>query len=263
MYKRRTTRVLALALALLCLGRAAVAGTSTGEVNNSELSRRCAEALAEFARSAGATPSLDGARLRIGKDEVRLSAQLEQAAQGLSGHVAGVLVGVSINGAVQPTLTAGVVGTGPSSEEAAAAASTAWARLVGVALLDALGVKSQDKPAFSAGRFSVHAGAASLAAMPGAEDVAWADQSRRELLDKLAPVIRGLESSPSKFHLISVMVMVKPSGEMDGECRVDGIVSAEALKAARSFRWPKAANEYMLKQYYVLRRRPQAAGTKR
>lgn len=263
MYKRKTTRVLALTMTLLCLGRAAVAGTAPGEVDNGDLARRCAGTLAEFARAAGATPSLDGARLRIGKDELRLSAQLEQAAQGLSGYVAGVVVSVSINGVAQPMLTAGTVGTGSSSEEAAAAATTSWAQLVGVALLDALGVKRQGKPAFNSGRFSVHAGAASLAATAGAEGVPWDDQSRRELLDKLAPVIRGLASSPSKFHLISIMVMVEPSGELDGECRVDGTVSAEALKAARAFPWPKATNEYMLKQYYLLRRLPPAAGRRR
>jgi hypothetical protein len=74
-----------------------------------------------------------------------------------------------------------------------------------------------------------------MARVAGAEDVAWSDESRRKLLDNLGAIISGLESSPSEFHLILIMVAVKPSGSTDGECRVDGVVSKEALKEAQSF----------------------------
>lgn len=249
MDKRKTTRVLALTLALLCLGCEVGGGTPQGGVYNPDISRRCAEALAASAKEAGVTPSVEGDRVRVGKDEVRLSARVDNDVAAHSRRVLGVMVDVSLNGNAQP-LTAGVVGVGDTRDDAAADVAESWARLVGVALLDALGAKRPGKPTFSAGRFDVHAGMAGISA-----DVGWTDDSRRELLSKLGAITRGFESSRSEFHSIMIMVAVKPDGTIDGDCSVDGMVSPEALKAARSFPWPKAANEYMLKQFYVLRRR--------
>src|SRR5207253_1605564 len=101
----------AFTLALLCL--ACVSGgmqrVKTGSDPN--LSRRCVESLATVAKSAGATPSSEGNRLRIGKDELRLGARVEQVAPAPSGYVAGMVVDVSINGVAHP-LTAGVTGSG-------------------------------------------------------------------------------------------------------------------------------------------------------
>jgi Family of unknown function (DUF6348) len=241
-------------LALLCLACADGGMRWVRAGSDPNLSRRCVESLAEVAKSAGAVPSSVGDRLRIGKDELRLGARVEQAVPAHSGYVVGILVDVSINGSAHP-LTAGVTGTGATREEAVAAAVSAWSQLVGVALLDALGVKQEDKAVFSAGRFSAHAGRASIASPASPQDVAWSDERRRELLGKLGGVIRGLEASPSEFHLILIMVRVQPDSTIDGECRVDGEVSQAVLKAAQAFRWPQAQSYYLLKQYYVLRRR--------
>lgn len=252
MNRERTTWVLALTLILMCSALAAGGcARGGGADSNSDFSRRCVKALAELAKSSGGATSFEGDRLRIGEDELRLSARLDDEPRDGPPYTSGVEVDVSINGSTQP-LTAGVVGVGPGREEAVADAVTQWVQLVGVALLDALGVRNQGKPMPGNGRFSVHAGAAVVRSM---QDIVWTDESRRQLLDRLGPVVRGLESSPSEFHLIVMMVGVEPGGAVDGECRVDGVVSEEALKAAKSFPWPAAEGSYMVKQYYLLRRR--------
>lgn len=253
MNKEHTTLVLALTLSLLCTGLAtAGCARRAGATSDPDFSRRCVEALAELAKSAGVTASSEGDRLRIGKDELRIGARPDNEGQAHSQHFVGMVVDVSINGVAQP-LTAGVVGVGATREEALAAAVTSWVQPVGVALLDALGVKGRGKPVLSAGRFSVYAGKAGISST---RDIAWSDESRRQLLDTLSEVVRGLESSPSEFHLILMMAGVGPGGAISGECRVDGVVSGEALKAAKSFPWPQAEGPYMVKQYYLLRRRP-------
>ena len=245
--------VLALTLTYLCLACASSGRTQGGGLNRSPgLSRLCAESLATLAKSSGVTPSIEGNHLRIGKDELRLSAYVESEGRPHSQYALGLAVEVSINGVTQP-LTAGAVGIGATREEAAETAVSEWAQLAGVALLDALGVGRQGEPTFSAGRFSIHPG---FTGIRGSRDVAWTEDSQRKLLGILNPLIRGLESSPSEFHAISIMLVVEPGGATGGEGRVDGEVSPAALKAAESFPWPPTRNGYMFKQFYVLRRRP-------
>jgi hypothetical protein len=242
----------ALILAFLCLACAPHGRTQGGHVNSdSNLSNRCAVSLASLARSSGATPSLEGNRIRINKDELQLSANIEDEGQAQSQYAVGLAVGVSVNGVARP-LTVGSVGIGASREEAVETAVSEWAQLAGVALLDALGVRKQGGLTFGAGRFSVHPG---LMGIRGSQDVVWSDDSQRRLLDSLGALIRGLESSPSEFHSVSIRLVVEPGGVSGGECRVDGAVSAEALKAVHSFPWPPTTKGYMFKQFYVLRRR--------
>lgn len=260
MNKKNTTRVLALTLSLLCPALAAAGGArADGGASNPEFSRLCVGALAELAKSAGATPSSEGARLRIGKDELRLSASVSDRGRQGSLHMVGAEVDVSVNGVAQP-LKAGVVGVGGDREGAVAEAAAQWVATVGVALLDALGAGGRLRPLPNAGSFSVHAGEA---VVRGPQAGAWSDERRRQFLEALGPTIRGLESSPSEFHLILMMVGVEPGAAVEGECRVDGVVSGEALKAAKALSWPPSEGPYMVKQYYLLRRRPKGGVEKK
>lgn len=218
------------------------------------LSGRCAEALAALARSFGATPSVEGERVRVGKDELRLRAVVEGENRAPAGvqlrYASGIAVEVSVNGVPQP-LTAGSVGVGDSREDARETAVSEWAHLVGVGVLDALGVRRKEAVSLASGRFSVHPG---LTGFRGQQQVLWSNERHPELVEKLKGAIGRLEGLPSEFHSISIMLVVETDGSASGECRVDGVESEEALKAVQSYSWPRTSAAYMFKQFYVLRR---------
>lgn len=255
LYIRRSLARILLALCLTCAGGGRTEGA--GVSSDAALSGRCAQALAALARSFGAEPSVDGEKVRVGKDELRLRANFEGEGRAPAGdrYAAGLAVEVWVNGSPQP-LAAGSVGVGDNREEALATAVSEWAHLAGVAVLSALGVRGKNAFSSNLGRFSVHPG---MTGFRGPQAVPWSDERQRELLDKLKGVAGELERSPAEFHTVSVMLIVETDGTSDGECRVDGVASAEALKAVRSYPWPRASATYMFKQFYVLRRLPAAA----
>jgi hypothetical protein len=146
-----------------------------------------------------------------------------------------------------------VVGAAENRNDAFKQAVASWANLVGEGLLGALGLKSET---VSVREYTVYAGM-TMVRGSRSHDPKPPFSSDQDLINRLGSVIESLRSSPSKFHLISILVDVKadPHGNVlvQGECRVDDALSPEAFKAVQSFPWPDG--HYMLKQYYVLRRR--------
>jgi len=232
---------------------------TSGEVLNinSDLSQRCVQALSGLANATGNTLSTDGDRMRIGNDELRFGARIENDQRAQGQQFIGLAVDVSINGTLEP-LTAGSVGIGATRKEAIETAIDEWAQLAGVALLGAFGIKKPEATALTEGPFSIHRGATGIRS---AQDVTWSVESDRQLLDALNPVVLGLKSSPSEFHSILIMLVVEAKGITGGECRIDGIVSQAVLKAAQTFRWPTTSGTYLFKQFYVLRRMKQQLAT--
>jgi hypothetical protein len=62
-----------------------------------------------------------------------------------------------------------------------------------------------------------------------------------------------LPSGNGPLHALTLTLVLKPNAPMEGQCRVDGQVSAALCDAARVFAWPAPTTPIMLKQFYVLR----------
>ena len=215
-----------------------------------DISRLCAFALSELATWSGGKPSLNGDRVSLGADELSIRAKIEDEGEAQGKPAVSISVDVSANGAVLP-LTAVSVGVGLDQKDAIETAVSEWAQLVGVALLDAFGLHGQGGPSIPSGRFTVHSG---MAGIRGAGEFAWSIADHKELVDHLGPLFSEWASLPDEFHSVSLLLVVKPGGVADGECRIDGAVSEAALNVAREFPWPTTAHSYMFKQFYVLRR---------
>lgn len=215
-----------------------------------DLSQQCVHALVTVAKSAAPTLTSLGDRIHIGSKEVRLKAQIENEERADTKFLIGMHVDVFVDGVLQP-LTFGSVGVGSNRDDAVETAASEWAMAVGEALLGALGVGIGEKPQ-SVGPFLVYQG---LTGIRGSHRVIWSAEKNRQLLHHLDTFVQGLEHSPGELHSISLMVLVRPDGTTQGECRVDGAVSPAVLKALQSFPWDQSGTEYVFKQFYVLRRR--------
>jgi hypothetical protein len=246
-----STAIPAIILATLSFACGHSEPTSREVLNiNSDLSQRCVQALSELAKAPGFTLSTDRDRMRIGNDELRLRARIENDQRAEGRQLIGLVVDVSVNGILEP-FTAGSVGIGATRNEALQTAIDEWAQLAGIALLETFGIKKPESTPLTRGPFSVHRGASGIR---GAQDVTWPAERERQLLDALNPVVLGLESSPAEFHSILITVVVDARGVTRGECRMDGRVSQAVLKAAQTFQWTTTSGTYMFKQFYVLRR---------
>jgi uncharacterized protein DUF6348 len=207
--------------------------------------------LVAIAKSAAATLTSSGDRVRIGSKEVRLRAEIEAAEPSPDNkkYLVGLRVDVFVDGVLQP-LTFGSVGIGSDRGDAVETAVSDWAMYVGDALLGALGVKIGEEPQ-NVGPFLVYQG---LVGIRGAHSP-WSTEKNRQLLHDLDPLVKGLEHSPGELHSILLMVAVEQGGTPQGECRVDGVISPAALTAVLSFPWSQNGTAYIFKQFYVLRRR--------
>jgi hypothetical protein len=214
----------------------------------SDLTKQCVQALTSLAKSSGATVTSSGDRLWIGGREVHLRARIENEDHVDSKSLVGLLVDILVGGVLHP-LTFGSVGVGNNHDDAIDAAISEWSGFVGQALLGALGVRTGDLPK-GVGSFSVYPG---LTGIRG-EGVDWSAEKDSQLLLHLDAIIQELERSPGEFHSISLMIGVRRDGTLQGECRVDNVISPAALNAVQSLPWSANGREYIFKQFYILRR---------
>lgn len=215
-----------------------------------DLSERCAQELVRVGRPAVATLSASGSRLKVGGKVIRLAAKIENDERADSKFIIGLRVDVFVNEVLQP-LTYGSLGIGDDREDAISTAVSEWAMAVGEALLGALGVKIGEEPE-QIGPFLVYLGPAGIR---GSDRVTWPSENDKKLLHHLDAFIQRLQDLPGELHSISLMVVVRPDGTTDGECRVDGAVSPSLLKTVQSFSWGRDGLNYLFKQFYVVRRR--------
>ncbi|HSS98159.1 MAG TPA: DUF6348 family protein [Terriglobales bacterium] len=213
------------------------------------VSERCVEVLAALAKSTDTSVTSSGDRIWVGGKELRIAAQIENAERREKEFLIGLRVDISVNGVRQP-FTFGTVGVGNNRDEAVQTAVKDWSLYVGRAVLDALGIKTNN-PQKIVGAFVVYPGQTGIR---GA-GIAWSAEKDRRLLDSLDALIRKLESSPGEFHSILVLAVIHPDGTSDGQCRVDDSISTETLSAIQAFPWSKNDTTYMFKQFYILRRR--------
>ena len=150
-----------------------------------------------------------------------------------------------------PTLgSRNVLGAKGDRDDAVQTAVRDWAMYVVEPLLGALGVKIGEEPQ-KIGSFLVYHG---MTGIRGAPNVSLRKEFDRQLLERLDPFTRAMEHSSGELHSISLMVKVKDGTIQSGECRLDGHISPELLKALESFSWWNQNGNYLFKRFYVLRR---------
>jgi hypothetical protein len=198
---------------------------------------------------AAATLAPSGSRIRIGRKVVRLAAKIENDEHVDTKFLIGLRVDILVDDVLQP-LTYGSVGIGSNRDQAISAAVSEWAMAMGEALLGALGMKIGSQPE-QMGSLLVYRG---LAGIRGSDRVIWSSENDKRLVHKLGAFFGGLEHSPGELHSLSLMVVVRPNGKPEGECRIDGAISSSLLKAVQSFSWEPDDEVYVFKELYVVRR---------
>jgi len=237
-------RLIAWALPLVALLALPLIGVIRSAISRHEskgLSETCAQMLA---RAAGGIAV--GNAVKLDDHSLVTNVAIEQIREHPSGAqtAAGIGVMFDVDGNSVPALTTGSVGIDSTREGALGVAIEEWVTGYGMPIVNALARKGKT---LRVGAFDVY---------PGPTGIRGSDPEHLENLhetffQEVGSALPQLVSGPS-LHALSILVVRRPDGSLDGEFRVDGQPSDRLKQLALRAKWPKSEDTYMLKQYYVL-----------
>ncbi|WP_163988995.1 DUF6348 family protein [Pyxidicoccus caerfyrddinensis] len=217
------------------------------------MSSVAAQQLAALLSRQGLEASAQANTVRLGTRSLALSTKVTQNVHQKDQflYLVGLEFGCEVDGAPVESLLAGSIGVDPGQDGAVMTAIREWVSQYGFAIGRALASSNQSPP-LSAASFRVYEGLTGVRgeAPPGFKpNRAFHEQ----LLSHLEPVLHeSLSKAPgTPLHALTVMLVVGASAG-EGECRADGVVSAQLCERALTFPWPRGVKPYMFKQYYVL-----------
>ena len=220
--------------------------TATGfSCARTDLGEQCATALVASARDSHIDARASGARVTLAGTDLNVQARIEQEGQQGSKWVVGIAVETGMSDGV--TLTAGSVGVGASRQDALETAVTEWGQLAGVAIVRGVALKQRSGEVIARNGFILYPGAIGIR---GLEQPPWSDDQHVRLMELITPELMGLGAG--RLHDLSLSVGVNPTGEVEGDCRLDAALSQSILNAVKVFSWPKLKTAYIFKRYYLV-----------
>lgn len=176
---------------------------------------------------------------------------LEHSAQQGGRWLAGVRFDMRIDGSKEPKFSFGNVGIGESMEEAQYTAVQEWRAYFGTAFVAAMlhGSRGLD-----VNDFRVYPGELGIRG-PSADKVAEAlHDMDGKLFSTLAPLLGPL--NPEAFPLtLNMMITRQGDGNVEGECRLNGLVSPQCWSLMSRVSWPTNGSSYLFRKYYIVRRK--------
>jgi hypothetical protein len=228
-------------------------GAPQGETT--DLSAQTMKFLAAALKQRGVSVEAKGSSIEVGGRRLSVSTTTESVTERDGETIVGLAFAFSVGGKPAPALQTGSIGIDKTREAAVETAIQEWVFQYGLTTATAVlsseltdgGVRSQSP--LSVGDLVAFAGATGIRgeapeAFRGSDSFHKAFITHANSL--LAPLVadRGL-------HALTLTVVFKEGAPLQGECRLDGQVSAELLTSVRQYVWPKVTGTFMLKQHYV------------
>ena len=163
-------------------------------------------------------------------------------------HRCGVRFDIRTDGVKDERLRFHGVGNGSDREDAQRDAVRHWWLAFAFPLIRSLADRETD---FGRSRYTAYPGPT---VVRGASPGGWLDGSAR-MHQQFTTVLTAVVGEQPIVKSIDLSVTVNGDGSMDGECRVNGVVSPEVLRALRKLPWPEADPDSgdQLQQTYVLK----------
>jgi hypothetical protein len=208
----------------------------------SDVTAQFATALASAALAEELEAETSGNLVMVAGTPFRVVARTESVEGSGPAWIVGIEVTATIDGG--PSFGAGSVGIGASRDEAVEAAANEWAQFTGLALLRGLVLKAQHVDRVVLNGIAVYRGTTGIR---GPVQPTWSKGDAARLFELVLPSV-PVDGQP---HLLSVVLAVDATKEVDGECRVDGTISPAMLEAVKLFSWERLKTPYIFKQYYL------------
>jgi len=109
-------------------------------------------------------------------------------------------------------------------------------------------------PDFELEGFLVHPGPLGIRGSSTGRVAEALNNMNKGIVSALAPILSE-QSQGSLPMTLYFMLVVNTDGKVEGECRRNGDVSVQGLALLAQLSWPKHESSYLVKRYYILRRR--------
>lgn len=213
------------------------------------IDRRCAATLAGMLQEAALLPEAEaaGAMLRVDGHSLRFAAAIERQMPVGEQYLVALQVAVDLDGTPQPVST-GVVSFGDSPSGALQDAIDQWCVYAGYPVVAAVVNRPTWSSVFDAGSVRAFAGA-----MPvrSTTDLPWPEDFRDRLIELFRPVWRRLPEQPSILHSLEIAYS---SSDNSGFVRMETVDIDELQPALAQVPWPAVGDDYVVKQFVVVRR---------
>ncbi len=186
------------------------------------------------------------ASIVVGGRTLTVTAVPENLAMQQGQYVCAARFEVSCEGTPLPVFTMGAVGNDVEKGGAFMSAAHHWYMLFGHALI---GSFAQGPAPLTLGRYGVYPG---FLLTRGTPPGGWVDGTggmHERILSGLEDIVRLY---PDDVRAVALQFGISESGEISGDCRINGVNSESLLNAVRRMDWPKSTEPWMFKQFYLL-----------
>jgi hypothetical protein len=240
-----------------------VGGMIPGDADAIDLGSKAAATLAKMFRSLSLETTQVGAMVTVAGTQVSVETRINNRLQQANQHILAAEFDVSVGGIRSPELRAGVVGIGDSPDGARDSAIEEWVAQYGIpigfavaARLGASGPPAREDETAKFYAMQVVDGQTLFHGLPGLRgaakqpDTVVSDEFLRRVAEAVVASMRQRTSS-GRYRSGTVQLVVHGSSVTGGECRIDGEISPDVLKALSSWTWPEGAPSYMFKLFFV------------
>jgi hypothetical protein len=178
---------------------------------------------------------------------IRITATAERTLPAEGKFVVAARFDVMLDGAKVDSLTFGSIGVGGSEKEGLTDTVHEWYMSFGAAMFRAV---ANSTPSLIHDGYRVYSGFMGIRGEPPQDWVDGTTGMQRNVLAAVA--LPHFKEDKTRFHGLSLKVMMATNGTVKGECQIDGKPSAVSLAALKNLPWPNTGAAYMFKQAYVL-----------
>ncbi len=219
---------------------------------DSDLHKLAANSLKKmFQDESPGTPFAGDGDIAVKGQRIDVIPSVEQVVNQGGRWINGVRFDLRIDGKDEPKFTFGAVGIGDSKEEAQKVAIQEWLAYFGKSFVPAMLRLDQG---IDLEGFIVYPGFLGIRGQ-STEKVAEAlgDMDKR-IFSALAPMLS--DQSHGAFPMtLNFMIVSQGDGKVEGECRLNSVGSTQGLSLLSQLPWPKNGSPYLLKKYYIFRRK--------
>ena len=215
-----------------------------------EISSMIAEPLGEGVSMhlKGIAYQVEGTTIEVGGRHLEVLPYAERCNVREAQHLCGVRFDIHADGVKDARLSFGVVGNGTSREAAHRDAVHHWWVAFAFPLIRSLADQRTD---FGHSPYAAYPGAMVVRGKPPG---GWIDGSTK-MHQQLTTVLTAVVGEKPVVRSIDLKVIVDGEGSVNGECRVNGVVSHDVLGELRKLSWPAGDPDsgYRFYQTYILK----------
>lgn len=218
---------------------------------NTDLSATSMNVLVAALKSEGIVVKANGPAVDLGGRTLSIATSIDYVTERDGKVIVGLDFASTINGKPAPALHTGSLGIDDTRQAAIQTAMQEWALQYGVATAKAL-LNSDTRDggsALSVGGIAVFPGATGIRGRAPPEFTG-SDSLHRALITHVRALLEPLVVVDGP-HAMTLTLVFREGAPIEGECRLDGQVSAPLFSSLQQYAWPTGSGTFMFKQYYV------------